>query len=95
MSPCCEKKTMLVVNMSILIGNMPTHILKLKKEVTALCRWISGGSSSVVEHLLPKQRVVGSNPISRSRPPSGALQSENNRFTLIINPLHTVRYYTL
>ena len=25
------------------------------------------GSSSVVEHLLPKQRVVGSNPITRSK----------------------------
>lgn len=27
---------------------------------------IKGGSSSVVEHQLPKLRVVGSNPISRS-----------------------------
>ncbi len=26
-----------------------------------------GGRSSVVEHLLPKQRAVGSNPIARSK----------------------------
>src|SRR5690349_22878574 len=33
----------------------------------------ASGNSSVVEHLLPKQRVVGSNPISRSRPRKSGL----------------------
>ncbi len=30
----------------------------------------SGGRNSVVECLLPKQKVVGSNPIARSNPPT-------------------------
>ena len=37
----------------------------------ARCRYLEsqsrGGRSSVVEHLLPKQRAVGSNPIARSK----------------------------
>ena len=30
----------------------------------------ASGSSSAVEHLLPKQRVAGSNPVSRSNTPN-------------------------
>ena len=31
--------------------------------------WTASGSGSVVEHLLAKERVVGSNPIFRSNSP--------------------------
>ena len=58
------------------IVTIPTHIVistlqqsKLKKEEMALRGIFLCGSSSVVEHLLPKQRVASSSLVSRSNSP--------------------------
>ena len=46
-------------------------------------RGLLSGSSSVVEHLLPKQRVEGSNPFSRSRRPLSAHGTAEQLYLLL------------
>src|SRR4030095_14588592 len=46
----------------------PWHVLQLAALATKRAK-IESGRSSVVEHLLPKQRAVGSSPIARSISP--------------------------
>jgi hypothetical protein len=45
----------------------PTLVIELMGSHTLVIRSLVCGSSSVVEHLLAKEKVAGSIPVSRSR----------------------------
>ena len=61
--------------------------------VSHLTRWGGGtslgvsGSSSVVEHLLPKQRVAGSIPVSCSTRPTGQDTPQLQAGSIAVNPI--------
>jgi hypothetical protein len=43
------------------------HLIKVRKSIFFNFACLKSGSSSVVEHQLPKLRVAGSTPVSRSQ----------------------------